>query len=60
MNKSIVLLGLAAVCCCAPYRFTGPGVHPLTIVTNDPPFYGPYNGVFLPDGEGLIQETHRE
>jgi beta-galactosidase/beta-glucuronidase len=23
------------------------------IPTNDPPFYGPYNGVFLPDGEGL-------
>jgi hypothetical protein len=21
-------------------------------VTNDPPFYGPYNAVFLPDGEG--------
>jgi hypothetical protein len=23
------------------------------IPTNDPPFYGPYNGIFLPDGEGL-------
>jgi len=23
------------------------------IASNDPPFYGPYNGVFLPDGEGL-------
>jgi Exo-beta-D-glucosaminidase Ig-fold domain/Glycosyl hydrolases family 2/Concanavalin A-like lectin/glucanases superfamily/Glycosyl hydrolases family 2, sugar binding domain/Glycosyl hydrolases family 2, TIM barrel domain len=23
------------------------------VVTNDPPFYGPFNGVFLPDGEGL-------
>jgi hypothetical protein len=22
-------------------------------VTNDPPFYGPYNGVFLPGGDGL-------
>ncbi len=22
-------------------------------VTNDPPFYGPFNAVFLPDGEGL-------
>ena len=22
-------------------------------VTNDPPVYGPYNGVFLPDGDGL-------
>jgi hypothetical protein len=23
------------------------------VVTNDPPFYGPYNAAFLPDGEGL-------
>lgn len=22
-------------------------------VSNDPPFYGPYNAVFLPDGAGL-------
>jgi hypothetical protein len=22
-------------------------------MTNDPPFYGPFNGVFLPDGDGL-------
>ncbi len=25
-------------------------------VTNDPPVYGPYNGVFLPDGDGLKKE----
>jgi hypothetical protein len=24
-----------------------------TQVTNDPPFYGPFNAVFLPDGDGL-------
>jgi hypothetical protein len=24
-----------------------------TANTNDPPFYGPFNGVFLPDGDGL-------
>jgi len=24
-----------------------------TAVTNDPPFYGPFNAVFLPDGDGL-------
>ena len=24
-----------------------------TIVTNDPPFYGPFNAVFLPGGDGL-------
>jgi hypothetical protein len=24
-----------------------------TVVTNDPPFYGPFNAVFLPDGDGL-------
>jgi hypothetical protein len=23
------------------------------VVTNDPPFYGPFNAVFLPGGEGL-------
>jgi hypothetical protein len=22
-------------------------------VTNDPPFYGPFNAIFLPDGDGL-------
>ncbi len=27
--------------------------HAQAIVTNDPPFYGPFNGVFLPDGDGL-------
>jgi hypothetical protein len=24
-----------------------------TAMTNDPPFYGPFNGIFLPDGDGL-------
>ena len=24
-----------------------------TIVTNDPPFYGPFNAIFIPDGDGL-------
>jgi hypothetical protein len=24
-----------------------------TAITSDPPFYGPFNGVFLPDGDGL-------
>ena len=24
-----------------------------TAVTNDPPFYGPFNAIFLPDGDGL-------
>jgi len=27
--------------------------HSQTAVTNDPPFYGPFNAVFLPDGDGL-------
>ena len=27
-----------------------------TIPTNDPPSYGPYNAVFLPDGEGLKKQ----
>ena len=46
MRKSIVLLGMAIIlfCVAAPARAQ---------ITNDPAFYGPYNGVFLPDGEGL-------
>jgi hypothetical protein len=46
MRKSIVLLGIAAslLCVSAPAHAQ---------ITNDPAFYGPYNGVFLPDGEGL-------
>jgi Glycosyl hydrolase 2 galactose-binding domain-like/Exo-beta-D-glucosaminidase Ig-fold domain/Glycosyl hydrolases family 2/Concanavalin A-like lectin/glucanases superfamily/Glycosyl hydrolases family 2, TIM barrel domain len=27
--------------------------HSQTIVTNDPPIYGPFNAAFLPDGDGL-------
>ena len=27
--------------------------HAQTAITTDPPFYGPFNGVFLPDGDGL-------
>jgi hypothetical protein len=29
-------------------------------VTNDPPFYGPFNGVFLPDGDGLKKATVKD
>src|SRR5271170_2531599 len=46
MRKSIVLLGIAASLLCV-----GAPAH--AQITNDPAFYGPYNGVFLPDGEGL-------
>jgi hypothetical protein len=28
-------------------------LHAQIPVTDDPPFYGPYNGIFLPDGDGL-------
>ena len=54
MNRSIVLLSLAA---CLPF-YAPPSTQaqvsiPYTVVTNDPPVYGPYNGIFLPDGEGL-------
>jgi hypothetical protein len=40
--------GLAAIC-----LFAHPSSVRAQIVTNDPPVYGPYNGVFLADGEGL-------
>jgi hypothetical protein len=33
--------------------FSGEIAAQTVIPTNDPPYYGPYNGVFLPDGEGL-------
>src|SRR6266568_6561591 len=28
-------------------------LHAQSLGTSDPPFYGPFNGVFLPDGDGL-------
>lgn len=31
-----------------------------TTVTNDPPFYGPFNAVFLPDGEGLKKPLRKD
>jgi Exo-beta-D-glucosaminidase Ig-fold domain/Glycosyl hydrolases family 2/Concanavalin A-like lectin/glucanases superfamily/Glycosyl hydrolases family 2, sugar binding domain/Glycosyl hydrolases family 2, TIM barrel domain len=39
-----LLLAMAAFCS---------GAQAQTAVTVDPPFYGPFNGVFLPDGDGL-------
>src|SRR5271170_11411 len=54
MNKSIVLLSLAAsLPFCALQISQAQITVPYTTVTNTPPVYGPYNGVFLPDGEGL-------
>src|ERR1700681_2589605 len=29
-------------------------------VTNDPALYGPFNGVFLPDGDGLKKKLSRD
>ena len=29
-------------------------------VTNDPPYYGPYNGVFLADGDGLKKSLAKD
>ena len=31
-----------------------------TPVTNNPPYYGPYNAVFLPDGDGLTKSLMKE
>ncbi len=36
-------------CCIAPVL----RANAQTPITNDPPFYGPYNATFLPDGDGL-------
>ena len=57
MNKSIVLLSLAAgLLLCAPPSSQAQVSIPYTVVTNDPPVYGPYNGIFLADGEGLYKK----
>ena len=58
MNKSIVLLSLAAalLALCAPPTLHAQVSVPYTVVTNDPPVYGPYNGIFLADGEGLYKK----
>jgi len=59
MNKSIVLLSLAV---CLPFYMPQSSeaqiTIPYTTVTNEPPVYGPYNGVFLPDGEGLNEKLN--
>ena len=51
--KVAIRLGvvLAAISACA--LFIASPAYGQTPVTNDPPVYGPYNAVFLPDGEGL-------
>ncbi|HUI73598.1 MAG TPA: LamG-like jellyroll fold domain-containing protein [Candidatus Acidoferrum sp.] len=33
--------------------FVGTSSSHAQVITNDPPFYGPFNAVFLPDGDGL-------
>ncbi len=57
MNKSIVLLSLAAglLLCALPSSHAQVSIS-YTTVTNDPPVYGPYNGIFLADGEGLYKK----
>jgi hypothetical protein len=38
---------------CAFLLISGAAAAQSVTPTNDPPYYGPYNAVFLPDGEGL-------
>ncbi|HTS12817.1 MAG TPA: LamG-like jellyroll fold domain-containing protein [Candidatus Limnocylindrales bacterium] len=40
---AVLLAGASPVCAQA------------VVPTNNPPFYGPYNAIFLPDGDGLIK-----
>jgi hypothetical protein len=47
-RTAFFLVSVAALCLLARVS-----VARAQIVTNDPPTYGPYNAVFLPDGEGL-------
>ncbi len=51
MKKSILF---TAACLLSSILHTAPRAHAQT--TNDPAFYGPYNGIFLPDGEGLSKK----
>jgi hypothetical protein len=34
--------------------------YPQMPVTNDPPFYGPFNGTFLPDGDGVKKSVVKD
>jgi hypothetical protein len=49
VNAMRTILGVI----CAIFFFAGTAAAQSVTPTNDPPFYGPYNGVFLPDGDGL-------
>ncbi|WP_158749758.1 LamG-like jellyroll fold domain-containing protein [Acidobacterium sp. S8] len=49
MNRSLLRLFCLLVSACIGLQLASAQIVP----TNDPPEYGPYNGVFLPDGEGL-------
>ena len=49
MNRFLLRLFCLLVSACIGLQLASAQIVP----TNDPPEYGPYNGVFLPDGEGL-------
>src|ERR1039458_8246231 len=48
-SRLLIQAGMILVCLVAP-ALRG---YSQAQVTNDPPFYGPFNAVFLPDGDGL-------
>ena len=53
MRKIVFLMGFLLLMCA--------GARPQGIVpTNDPPYYGPYNGVFWADGEGVKKSLAKE
>lgn len=49
----VIRIGLALASLFAWGMFVLPTAYAQIPITNDPPVYGPYNAVFLPDGEGL-------
>ena len=53
-NKLVVV---AALWICVSFATVAKAQFP---VTNDPPFYGPFNGVFLSDGEGLKKNLAKD
>jgi hypothetical protein len=55
VGKKFVVV--AVLCICLSFAISANAQFP---ITNDPPFYGPFNGVFLPDGEGLKKNLAKD
>jgi hypothetical protein len=52
----LILSSVTLLCLLA----TAAGGHAQTLVTNDPPFYGPFNAEFFSDGDGLKKPLEKD